>query len=193
MGAQGNAPASATAPAVGPDAGADADVRSVLDSIRRIVHDLRVASRAAEKAVGLSSAQLFVLQKLAEAPAQSLSELAVRTSTDQSSVSVVVRRLTDARLLRRRRSGADGRRVELSLTAKARALLDKAPAAAQDRLIAALHRTPAGQRRTLARLLESLVREVGLEAGAAGMFFEDATAPADREKRGKHVRKPPNG
>jgi hypothetical protein len=42
------------------------DIRIVLDSIRRIVQALRVSSRAAEKTVGLSGAQLFLLQQLGE-------------------------------------------------------------------------------------------------------------------------------
>lgn len=172
--------AAAEALACGPG---DEDVRSVLDSIRRIVRDLRVASRAAEKAVGLSAAQLFVLQKLAEGPAVSVNDLAERTSTDQSSVSVVVQRLANAGLLRRRQSGEDARRVEISITPKARALLEEAPAAAQDRLIGALCRTPAASRRQLARLLEALVHEIGLDSGTADMFFEEDAARRARPSR----------
>src|SRR4051794_22052590 len=94
------------------------DVRAVLDSIRRIVRELRLSSRAAEKHVGLSGAQLFVLQKLAEGGcALSLNELADRTLTHQSSVSVVVQKLAERRLIKTFRSSQDGRRVELSLTA----------------------------------------------------------------------------
>src|SRR5437763_1011424 len=79
--------------AAGPDGGGGAadgasDVRSIMDAIRRIVRVLRVSSRACEKQVGLSGAQLFVLHKLEEAPALSLNQLADRTRTHQSSVSV---------------------------------------------------------------------------------------------------------
>jgi DNA-binding MarR family transcriptional regulator len=59
-------------------------------SLRKIVRFLRLADRAAEAAVGLSAAQLFVLQTLASQPAASLAEVADRTLTDQSSVSTVV-------------------------------------------------------------------------------------------------------
>ena len=62
---------------------------------------LRVASRAAERDVGLGAAQLFVLHKLEEAPRLSLNELAERTRTHQSSVSVVVRRLVNRGLVAR--------------------------------------------------------------------------------------------
>ena len=58
----------------------------VLDSIRRIVRLLREGTRASEDAVGLSAAQLFVLQKLDPAVPLSLNELAARTLMHQSSV-----------------------------------------------------------------------------------------------------------
>ena len=41
------------------------DVKSVLDSIRRIVRVLRITDRLTAKHFGLSTAQLFVLQRLA--------------------------------------------------------------------------------------------------------------------------------
>jgi DNA-binding MarR family transcriptional regulator len=157
------------------------DVRSILDSIRRIVRTLRVASRAAEKEVGLSGAQLFVLHHLAEAPALSLNDLAERTKTHQSSVSVVVQRLVERGLVVRQRSGADARRVELTLTPEARALLRKSPGAAQDRLIDAVQRLPATSRHRLAGLLERLVLDLGAEEGAVSMLFEEETGVGDGE------------
>src|SRR4029079_9481895 len=42
--------------------------RGILDAVRRIVRELHESSRAAEKQVGLSGAQLFVLQTLGEGP-----------------------------------------------------------------------------------------------------------------------------
>src|SRR4051812_6915818 len=83
------------------------DARSVLDSIRRIVRALRVSSRRAELNVGLSGAQLFVLQKLAEGGRLSVNELAAKTLTHQSSVSVVVQRLSARGLVSSSRSAQD--------------------------------------------------------------------------------------
>src|SRR5262245_81630 len=96
------------------------DTQAVLDAIRQIVQALRESSRWSERHVGLSGAQLFVLQALAEAPGISLNELAARTHTHQSSVSVVVTRLVDAGLVRRGRSGLDARSVTLSLSPRGR-------------------------------------------------------------------------
>src|SRR5262249_61639595 len=66
-----------------------------LRALRRLVRALRLADRAAESRLGLSAAQLFVLERLAEGPVGSMAELAGRTPTDASSVSGVVQRLTE--------------------------------------------------------------------------------------------------
>ena len=119
------------------------EVREVLDSFLRIVRLLRLSSRQAERQVGLSGAQLFVLQKLSEARMLSVSDLADRTHTHQSSVSVVAQALVDRGMIARRRAADDARRLELTLTPAATTLLRKAPGAAQDRLIGAIGRLAA--------------------------------------------------
>ena len=90
---------------MGSHTSAAGDVRAVLDGVRRIVQNLRESSRWAEKNLGMSGAQLFVLQKLAESPAQSLNALAALTHTHQSSVSTVVNRLVQRGLVTRTRPG----------------------------------------------------------------------------------------
>src|SRR3978361_1998981 len=86
-------------------------VREVLNSLRHIVRSLRVASRTAQARVGLSGAQLFVLQCLARQSPCSINDLAARTATDQSSVSVVVSRLVARGHVLRTPSEADRRSV----------------------------------------------------------------------------------
>src|SRR5258705_12597176 len=111
--------------------GARGDAQRALESLRRLVRYLRLGARAAEQRTGASSAQLFVLQQLAEAPSASLADLAGRTLTDASSVSTVVARLVAQGLVARRRAAGDRRRVELALTPRGRALLVRAPALSQ--------------------------------------------------------------
>ncbi|WP_224368994.1 MarR family winged helix-turn-helix transcriptional regulator [Hyalangium versicolor] len=158
------------------------DIRTVMDSIRRIVRLLRVSARASERVVGISGAQLFVLQQLAEAGACSIGELAERTLTHQSSVSVVVSRLIERGLVSRRTSESDARRAEVALTPAGRTLLGRAPPMAQARLISGLRRMKAAERGALARGLLELVRESGADVEAPTLFFEDE-APAGRRKR----------
>src|SRR5690242_5952308 len=90
-----------------------AEVRTAMDALRRIVRALRVSARAAEKHLGISAPQLFVLHQLADHAGLSIGELARRAVTDQSSVSVVVSRLTTRGLAVRRTSMRDGRRAEV--------------------------------------------------------------------------------
>ena len=159
------------APAVSTPA-RNGDMREVLNALRRIVRSLRVSSRTAEQRVGLSGAQLFVLQCLARQSPCSVKELAARTATDQSSVSVVVSRLVARGHVRRVASKADRRRVELTLTKSGLALLQSAPEAAQDRLLFALSQLPKSELKTLSRSLIKIVAlaEVSLESP---MFFEE--------------------
>jgi DNA-binding MarR family transcriptional regulator len=151
----------------------DGEARAVLDSVRLIVQTLRISSRAAEREVGVSAAQLFVLTKLAAANKPlSVGDLAEHTLTHQSSVSVVVQKLERQGLVARTRSNDDARRVQLSLTPAARTLLRKAPQAAQDKILNAVAAMPAGRRKQLADLLTDLARRIGGERRPA-MLFED--------------------
>lgn len=150
------------------------DVRRVADSIRKIVKELRISSKNAERVTGLSGAQLFVLQRLSAKSPLSVNELAELTFTHQSSVSVVVQRLVQKKLVVRARSVRDGRSVELGLTPKGRALCGRAPEAAQQRMFSAITKLRTGDRRKLAGLLEVVVGYMGLDSGPAELFFEEA-------------------
>lgn len=164
----------------------EADSRRVLDSLRRIVRELRQSAVQAERRVGISGAQLFVLQTLAVGPARSLNDLAARTLTHQSSVSVIVRRLTEQGLVRRRTSPVDARRMEIEITAAGRSLLNRAPEPAQQRLFAAIRRMSAARRKVLADALGELVQEMGAATHSAGLFFEEDQEP----KRSRSIRRP---
>jgi DNA-binding MarR family transcriptional regulator len=161
------------------------DTALVLDAIRRIVRTLRVSAREAEERVGVSGAQLFVLSRLAAAGEPlSVNDLAERTLTHQSSVSVVVQKLERRGLVRRARSPRDGRQWQLSPTRKAAALLADAPEAAQERLVNALASMPARRRRELAALMRDLVDRVDSgeveTVAATPMFFEE---PKNRSRK----------
>jgi len=158
------------------------DLTGALDGIRRIVQTLRVSARTAERALGVSGAQLFVLHSLAEAPAASLNDLAERTFTHQSSVSVVVERLVRRRLVSRTRSAEDGRRIVLSLTPAGRRALESAPEIAQIRLIGALRALSARERRALARTLTRLSEAMGITARPP-LLFEDEPSAVMRGRR----------
>jgi DNA-binding MarR family transcriptional regulator len=154
-----------------------------MDALRRIVRDLRLSAREAERSAGISGAQLFVLEALAGGAASSLNELAERTCTDQSSVSVVVSRLVDRGLVARTPSEHDARRVELSLTRAGQRLLARCPQPTQARLVAAVRKLDNGELAALRDGLESIVDAIGASGEAARMFFDEEVAPKRRARR----------
>jgi DNA-binding MarR family transcriptional regulator len=151
--------------------------RAILNDLRLLVRELRVSARDAEKRLGISGAQLFVLQCLGRDAVLSMNELAERTHTDQSSVSVVVSRLVERELVQRSASLEDARRAEVRLTASGRRLVRFAPEATQVRLAEALAAMSPEASERLGQGLSELVRHMGLD-GAPRMFFEEDAKPA---------------
>lgn len=158
--------------------GLDGEVHAAMNAIRRIVRALRLSSRATEKALGVSGAQLFVLQQLADSAARadaapSIAQLAELTATDPSSVSVVVSRLVSRGLAARRASKADARRAEVMITPAGTALLQRAPAPAQHHMLTAITQlSPVTRRETIVGLT-AIVEALGVEDQEAPMLFED--------------------
>lgn len=149
------------------------DVREALDAFRRIVQALRNSSRDAERRVGLSAAQLYALQQLAGMAGASINDLASRTFTHQSSVSVVVQRLVARKLVAKGTSDDDRRRVRLTITDAGRAVLRRSPEPVQDRLVAGIATLPPGDRRALAAALTTIADTIAVGDGVPPMLFED--------------------
>jgi DNA-binding MarR family transcriptional regulator len=147
------------------------DIQAILDGIRFLVHRLRESSREAERRLGLSSAQIFVLQHLSAAGELSINDLATRTYTHQSSVSVVVSRLVRKGLVKRGRAADDRRRSALSLSDKGRRLLHSAPDVPQATLIRSLRRLPNRPRGAMADAMRQVAADLGAPRRQS-MFFE---------------------
>lgn len=137
------------------------------------MRSLRLSSRHAEQQVGLSGAQLFVLQCLANQGTCSVNQLAAATATHQSSVSVVVSRLVSRGYVKRVPSKLDRRSVELSLTPAGRTLLVAAPQATQERLLEALGRLRKSERLLLSGLLSKLVELAEVSDESPSLSFEE--------------------
>ena len=151
------------------------DTQGILDAIRRIVKSLRRASKLSEKKMGLSSAQLFVLQKIAESDSPlSVNDLAARTLTHQSSVSVVVKKLEKKMLIERQPSESDARAVELRICKKGTLLLRGAPPLIQKQLMDGITLLSKSERQGLVIGLRALIEKAGLQEEEPSLFFEDS-------------------
>jgi DNA-binding MarR family transcriptional regulator len=143
-----------------------------LDGIRALVSTLSRSARSVERRTGVTTAQLFVLRELATTSGISLSQVADRTLTQQSTVSIIVRRLVDNGLVRSKRAADDRRRLELSLTAAGRRLVASAPVPTTGRLLSALDRLSQAEITALVTGLDGLTRALGVERRATRMLFE---------------------
>ncbi len=162
----------------------DDETRSILDAVRRLLRHVRNVAATTHGSLGITAAQLFVVQTLAEAGSDlSVNELAERTYTDQSTLSVVAKRLEERGLIVRRRSAEDRRRVHLSVTAKGRALVRRNIPSPQHGLLEGIRRLPPGARAGLAAHLQALVRAMGVDRTPAPMMFEDDTRSPRRAAR----------
>jgi DNA-binding MarR family transcriptional regulator len=121
----------------------------------------------------LSAAQLFVLRQVAEHPGQSLSELARRTLTTQSTVSEVVGRLVEQGMIMRETAPHDRRRAVLTLSPVGATILTHAPETVQERLVAGFGTLPSDVQRSLADGLVAWMIAAGLHEVAPTMFLEE--------------------
>jgi DNA-binding MarR family transcriptional regulator len=147
-----------------------------LAHLRLLVDTLRRSARTVERRTGVTNAQLFLLQRLAEEGPLTVNALAERAHTDQSTVSTVVNRLVAGRLATKLRSTADRRRVLVTVTPAGRRLVRNAPAPPLARLVLGLERLAPAEAKALARGLGALARTLELAPREAALMFEEPRA-----------------
>ncbi|MEW5893892.1 MAG: MarR family transcriptional regulator [Pseudomonadota bacterium] len=135
--------------------------REALKQFRLIFGSVRSHFRAVEQACGVSGAQVWVMAVLAERPHLKVSELAEALSIHQSTASNLINKLEKAGLVRRERSKADQRVVQLQLTAAGEAALARAPRPFTGILPHALEQLPAATLRRLIGDLRKVLSHVG--------------------------------
>ncbi|MEP7234704.1 MAG: MarR family transcriptional regulator [Ignavibacteriota bacterium] len=155
--------------------------RQIIDDIRRLVQAVRLASTRAEKKFGLSAAQLFVLHKLGDEKGLSINDLAERTLTHQSSVSVVVKKLEAKQLVKRAVASEDGRKLEIWLTQKGASLIRKSPETIQEQLINGLSKMKPAKRHQLAQYFSEFLSNAEIK-GEATMLDEETHAKKKIQK-----------
>lgn len=167
-----------------------ADAHSVLNSFRCLVKSLRVADRAGLEEHGLGASQLYVLHELKRDSPLSINDLAGRTATDQSTVSVVVAKLIEKGYVARERSEDDARRVALTLTAKGHVLAKNLPPPIQHRIVEGVQRLPPGRARALARSLREICDVLGIADEHPPMLMMEEPEPRRRPARKTAAKRP---
>lgn len=144
----------------------------IMDALRKIVQALRHSSSRCEEFSGLTGAQFFVLKQIQSQNGLSMNELSALTYTHQSTVSEVVSRLEESKLVIRRKSKTDGRRVEIHITKKGQSKLDSGFMTTQENILQAIGSFSPDRVSQLAVLLNDLVLAAGLSDQSATFFFE---------------------
>ena len=131
--------------------------QAVTQQLRIIFKAVQAHSKTVEKACGLSSAQLWMLYEVAEAPGIKVSQLAKTLAIHPSTCSNMLDKLEIKDLISRDRSKTDQRSVHLFITDMGSVLLKKAPVPPQGNISEALDRLSADQINQLQSGLEDLI------------------------------------
>jgi MarR family transcriptional regulator, organic hydroperoxide resistance regulator len=141
----------------------------VLGKFREIFRAAKQPSSSNPPA-GVTAAELWALWELQRHPGARVSDLTALLSLRQSTVSNMVERLVQARLITRRRNDADRRVVRLYLTRNGEKLVGRTPDSGRGALPDALERLSADELRlldaNLSRLLGAMSRRMPLLGGA---------------------------
>ncbi|MCB1888631.1 MAG: winged helix-turn-helix transcriptional regulator [Rhodocyclaceae bacterium] len=149
---------------------------ALLSRFRVLIRTAQRHSQWIERQSGVTGAQLWALQELADDPGLRVGELAKRMALHQSTASNMVDKLDTMGLLRRERGSADQRVVRLYLTPEGLALLARAPSPARGVLLEALRAMDGDALKELQGGLDALlnqIRDMDSGFGMQPMTFMD--------------------
>jgi DNA-binding MarR family transcriptional regulator len=157
----------------GAAAGKPAEVTAIVQGLRRIVRALHSYSQGVRARYGLTGPQLWALKTLQRTGPIAVGELAEALAVHQSSMSLLLDRLEERRLITRRRRTGDQRVVEVALTSRGVAIAADAPEAAQGRLLHALDAMPSAKVHRLSEAVQELVAAMEAADVHAEFFFAE--------------------
>ncbi|NJD62729.1 MAG: MarR family transcriptional regulator, partial [Deltaproteobacteria bacterium] len=105
-------------------------IAGVFDNLRRVIQAVHGYSNRAQRVGGLTGPQLWAIKVLSEAAPTRVSDLARRMYLHPSTVVGILDRLESKGLAARYRSAEDHRVVDVKLTVKGKAIVDRSPAVA---------------------------------------------------------------
>jgi DNA-binding MarR family transcriptional regulator len=141
----------------------------VLRRFRAVFNAVRHHFHSVETKVGVSSAEVWALSQVAANPGIGVGQLAQAMDLHQSTVSNLVRSLTQAQLVTSQRGEADRRLVHLHATARGMKVLAKAPQPFTGVLPDALQRLDPATLKRLDRDLGLLIEELRADPRGASV------------------------
>ncbi|HBG19266.1 MAG TPA: MarR family transcriptional regulator [Desulfobulbaceae bacterium] len=132
----------------------------VLKKFRIIYGSVRQHFREVERTCGVTGSQLWIMQEIADTSGIGVSELATRLSIHQSTCSQLVEKLVTSKLIIKKRSKEDQRRVGLWLSEEAIKLIKRAPSPTEGVLPKALRNLPTETIQALDSVMEQVIEQL---------------------------------
>ncbi len=132
------------------------DYDEILVALRRITRAIDLESKKLEKATGLTTSQLLVLDAIHKLGDPSPSAIAREVVLSQATVTSLLDRLARNELIHRTRSQVDKRQVTVTLTEKGMARTEDAPELLQAGFLKEYRKLPDWQRNMLVASLQQI-------------------------------------
>lgn len=149
------------------------EIAEIMQFLRRIFKAIQQYSEEVFKKFGVTGPQLWALRIIYSEGELSMGKLSENMYLHMSTVSGVVDRLEEKGYVKRRRDTADRRVVKISLTKKGKRLVEKAPEAAQGKLLHGLESLSRGEVLGIHSSLGNVVRLMEIEDMKAAFFFSE--------------------
>lgn len=150
--------------------------KAVIDELRKIVHSMDLHSRWLNREYALTGPQLVFLMEIAEHERILIGDLARRTSLSCATATGIVDRLEQRGLVARSRSGADRRKIQLSLTPLGRETCERRLPVLQERFLDALERLESAEQN---HILDGLRRLAGMMSGIVNRHVPTPMTPQE--------------
>ena len=141
-------------------------------------HKLQSVSKRMTTRIGLTGPQRFAVRCIGRKPGLAAGELATLLHLDPGTVTGILKRLEDARMIAREQDAADGRRMRLTLTRAGRAVDRRSAGTVEGAIRRVLAAVSPGDLAAAGRVFRRLASELDAVADS------DATAKRRRTVRG---------
>lgn len=137
---------------------------TTLVAMRRILRATEISARALARETGLTTAQLLVLQAIAERGASTPKAIASETGVSQATITALIDKLEGKGFVRRRKSDQDRRQTFVLLTEEGARTLAEAPDPLQDLFVKRFELLPDWERSMILAALERVASLLDAEA-----------------------------
>jgi DNA-binding MarR family transcriptional regulator len=151
----------------------DEAIAEIMQSLRRIFKAIQQYSEEVLKEFGVTGPQLWALRVIYMEGQLSMGELSKRMYLHMSTISGIVDRLEVKGYVERKRDEIDRRVVKISLTKTGKKLVQKAPEAAQGKLLHGLESLSSRQVLNISSSLDKVVRLMEIQDTKATFFFSE--------------------